>query len=299
MSDIPAYPSFRELEITDKNVFDSALADYPPEISEFTFTNLYCWKDTYQFKVSRFQDVLIVRSDEQKAPVFLPAVGRAADKPGIMLVLQDSGGQFIRVPEDVKRIFEGDTLVRISEDPDNFDYVYAFADLAALQGRKFAGKRNLIKKFKSNCVYEYQAVDGTNLRECAAFEETWCSIKDCDHTPGLAHERRAYEEMLRNFSAFSLHGGVLKVGGRIAAVAIAERLNPQTLVMHILKADPHLAGGYQTMLWEFLNHETENFTYVNLEQDLGVEGLKRSKLSYHPQYMVKKYKITLARLISS
>jgi len=53
------------------------------------------------------------------------------------------------------------------------------------------------------------------------------------------------------------------------------------------------------MLWEFLNHETENFTYVNLEQDLGVEGLKRSKLSYHPQYMVKKYKITLARLISS
>jgi uncharacterized protein len=294
MSAILDYPYFRELELTDKNVFDRALAAYPPEISEFTFTNLYSWKDTYQFKVSRLQDVLLIRSDAQKAPVFFPPVGGAADKPGIMRVLQDSGGHFIRVPEDVKRIFEGDTLVRISEDPDNSDYVYAFADLAALKGRKFDGKRNLIKKFKSTCAYEYQAVDGTNLLECAAFEETWCSIKDCDHTPGLAHERRAYEEMIGNFSAFSLHGGVLKVGSRIVAVAIAERLNPRTLVMHILKADPHLTGGYQTMLWEFLSHETESFTYVNLEQDLGVEGLKKSKLSYYPQYMVKKYKLTLA-----
>jgi hypothetical protein len=294
MSGIAAYPCFRELTITDKAAFDGALAAYPPEISEFTFTNLYCWKESYRFKVSKLRDVLIVRSDEKEPPVYLPPVGGLADKAGILRILQDSGGRFIRVPEGLKRVFEGDTSVNIIEDPDNFDYVYDFADLAALKGRKFDGKRNLIKKFKASCAYEYRVLDGTSVRECAAFEETWCSIKDCEHTAGLAHERLAFEEMIKNFSAFSLLGGVLKVGSEVVAVAIAERLNPQTLVMHILKADPHLAGGYQTMLWEFLNHDLGAFTYVNLEQDLGVEGLKRSKLSYYPRYMVKKYQLTRA-----
>ncbi|MFA6217575.1 MAG: phosphatidylglycerol lysyltransferase domain-containing protein [Candidatus Omnitrophota bacterium] len=294
MSSIPVYPSFRDLEITDKSAFDGALAACPPEISELTFTNLYCWKEAYQFKVSMLQGFLIIRSDAKELPVFFPPVGRIADKAVILRILHDSGGQFNRVPEDVLRLFEGDASIRSIEDPDNFDYVYGFADLTVLKGGKYDGKRNLIKKFKSTCAYEYHALDATYVHECAAFEETWCSLRDCAHSAGLSHERKAFEGMINNFSAFSLKGGVLKVNRQIVAVAIAEKLNPQTLVMHILKADPGVAGGYQTMLWEFLSHESEKFTLVNLEQDLGLEGLKKSKLSYYPQYMVKKYKLQLA-----
>ena len=77
--------------------------------------------------------------------------------------------------------------------------------------------------------------------------------------------------------------------GNICAVALAQRLNPDTLVMHVLKADPNIDGLYQVMLQEFLAHEGADFNYVNLEQDLGIEGLRKSKQSYHPVEMVKKY----------
>ena len=94
---------------------------------------------------------------------------------------------------------------------------------------------------------------------------------------------------MENYSDFELIGGMIKIQGNISAVALAQRLNPDTLVMHVLKADHNVGGLYQVMLQEFLTHEAGSFNYVNLEQDLGIEGLRKSKQSYHPVEMVKKY----------
>ncbi len=77
----------------------------------------------------------------------------------------------------------------------------------------------------------------------------------------------------------------------MVALAIAEQLNLQTLVLHVLKADPNMPGLYQVMLNEFLARKGRPFTYVNMEQDLGVEGLRKAKLSYYPAFMVKKFTI--------
>ena len=136
-------------------------------------------------------------------------------------------------------------------------------------------------------------LDASDISRCLEFEEKWCSIKDCDSVEGLNNERNAIKEMVSNFSEFNLIAGAVEIKNSILALAIAERLNLNTLVMHVLKADPNVPGLYQVMMNEFLEASGGAFEYVNLEQDLGVEGLRRSKESYHPVKMINKYSISL------
>lgn len=118
-------------------------------------------------------------------------------------------------------------------------------------------------------------------------------VKDCDKVEGLNNERQAIREIINNFGSFNLIGAFIKVKGNICAVAIGEKLNSNTLVMHVLKADPFMQGLYQVILNDFLLKDCGNFEYINLEQDLGVEGLRQAKLSYHPARIIEKYTLSL------
>lgn len=293
--DIPAYPEFRQLLREDKAIFDSAFAEYPPRISEFTFTNLYSWREAYQFKVSVWGDLLILRSDSGAFQRFLEPIGAGDKKEAIAMLLRDSRGQGMRIPEETAALFLSDERFRVVEDADNSDYLYAAGDLISLAGAKYDGKRNLIRQFSASHVYTYAAFERATIAECLAFEERWCTIRDCDSVEGLRNERRAIREMADNCSDFRLIAGGITIEGRVSAVAIAEPLNPETLVMHVLKADPSITGLYQTIMHEFLKRNAGAFRYVNLEQDLGIEGLRKSKRSYHPVSMVKKYTLSLQR----
>lgn len=290
---LPAYPSFRPLLREDKEAFDQAFRRDIPSASELTFTNLYCWRQAYAFEVSTFRGHILVRSQGRFFEPVCAAPSACSKRPVIEQVLGDSGTAFVRCPEATQRLFEGDSRFRVSEDPDNADYVYAAQDLITLAGRKYDGKRNLIRRFKKSFAFEYTAFDAGNIRKCLDFEDSWCAVKDCDSIKGLADERQAIREMIGNFAGFGLSGGCIRVGERIVAMALAEPLNAGTLVMHALKADPSMTGLYQTMLNEFLVRHGGAFRYVNLEQDLGVAGLRTAKLSYHPAMMVRKYSIQI------
>lgn len=287
------YPLFRVLKKEDKPLFDEAFSRNPPEISEFTFTNLYTWREIYDIRVCALDGMLILRSDGKGAGRFFPPVGASDPKPVIEKVLEDSGGLFMRVPEDIKSLFDNDKRFSIEPDTDNSDYLFKTQDLILLKGRKYDGKRNFIKKFKSAHKYEYIKLGESNVKECLEFEDRWCSIKDCVGSKGLNDERRAVEKIIENFSSFKLTGGAIRIEKSICAVAVGEKLNAGTFVMHILKADPNITGLYQTIFNEFLSYEARGFKYINLEQDLGLEGLRKFKLSYQPSGMIKKYNLRL------
>ncbi len=284
-----SYPVFGEIKKEDSGLFEEGFKNDPPRISEFTFANLYAWKDAYQLKASLLNDLIILRSESGLFLRFFNPIGKTDKKKAIEKVLNDSGGIFVRIPEETKALFSTDARFKIELDPDNSDYLYRVEDLTLLAGRKYDGKRNLIKKFRSAYVYEYIKMDAGSAGECLKFEETWCTLKDCDSVEGLNNERRAIRTMIENFSDFKLVAGAIKIQNNISAVACAQKLNPDTLVMHVLKADPNINGLYQTMLHEFISKEAQGFTYLNLEQDLGQEGLRKSKESYHPVEMINKY----------
>ncbi len=290
------YPEFRPIGISDKPMFDEALRNFPPRISEFTFTNLYAWRQIYKFGFSVLGGLIVLRSDATDSPRFFNPIGGGDIRSAISKILNDIGGSFIRLPDQTKALFDGDKSFSIAPDPDNADYLFKTADLVKLAGKKYDGKRNLIKKFRSEHNYEYITLNASNAEETFDFEDAWCSIKDCDSVEGLYNEREALREIIANFSNFKLMGGAIKFEGMIRAVAIGERLNSNTMVMHILKADPNITGLYQISMNEFLSAAASGFEFVNLEQDLGVEGLRKSKFSYHPAEMVKKYTLTTMSL---
>jgi len=291
---VPSYPLFEPLKKEHKPLFDNAFENYPPEISEFTFTNLYSWRIAYDFQISMLGDLIILKAASSGARHrFFSPIGQGDIKQAIVEILNDSKGIFIRISETVKDLFDNDTGFIIEGDRNNSDYLYRTIDLISLQGRRYDGKRNLIKRFKGEYGYRFLELNASNISRCLEFEEKWCSIKDCDSVEGLNNERNAIKEMVLNFSEFNLIAGALEIKNAILALAIAERLNLNTLVVHVLKADSNMPGLYQVMMNEFLEKNSGAFEYVNLEQDLGIGGLRKSKESYHPVKMINKYTISL------
>ena len=298
MNPVPNFPHNRPLALEDKTLCHRLFKKYPPLISEFTFTNLFAWRHAYQFALSQLDDFLLVVS--LKNNVFqlfdpLGPLGGKRDVIGKCFALgKERPVKFIRLPQGVIDLFKEETSFRIEEDRDNFDYVYRAEDLIALKGQDFDAKRNFIKRFKEEFVFDYKILTKDNIRDCLFFQEEWCLAKDCQHTEGLTKEKEAMQEILTHFQALDVRGAMIEVNGKVEAVTLGEPLNPETFVIHIEKANGALVGIYQTINQAFCAKEATDFKYVNREQDLGVPGLRKSKESYHPCQMIKKYSLSHA-----
>lgn len=290
------YPDFEPLDSTHKPLFDAAFLAHPPVISEFTFTNLYTWRDAYKFKIAGFAGAVIIVSETKAGRQFFLPAGSGAPRQIIEKVLDDAPAVFARIPENIARACAQRKGIRIEHDPANDDYLYRTDELVNLAGRKYDGKRNFIRRFRAQRAYEYVDLHASHIPQCLAFKEKWCLLRDCDGVESLRNEKKAVREMILNCEEFGLIGGAVRVSGEIVAMAIGERLNPDTLVIHVLKAHADMPGLYQTMLNEFLSRRGGPFAWVNMEQDLGVEGLRKAKLSYHPAHMVRKFIVTRASI---
>lgn len=287
----PQYPTFRPLTPEDKPAFDAVFAINPPQLSEYTFTNLYAWRRAYHFELSQLGAHLLLASDREGQRSFFDPLGPPERREVMARVLSDDpAARFIRLPENTVTQLAGDPRYCISADRDHFDYLYASDDLIRLRGNRYHAKRNLISGFKTaHPGYEYLQLSEATRDECLGFEERWCLERKCDDQTGLGVERVAVREMLNHFTAFGLSGGAIRLAGEMVAAALAERLNSLTLVLHMLKAAPGVNGLYQTCLHDFLEHEAGALPFVNLEQDLGLSGLRQAKLSYHPARLIEKY----------
>ena len=292
---IPSYPGSREPELGDKQLFDSILAEIQPEICEYTFANLYAWRKLYDFSVSMYNDFVVLSAASEGSPrsglsrYFFEPLGKG-DKVGVIRRLAgQKGAEFRFLSEELKKVFEDDKSFAVSLDKENGDYVYNSSDLITLKGKKYDGKRNFIKRFKADNQYAYIPLSGGNAKNCIAFAEEWCKFRDCEGVESLKFESLAIREMLENFSVLGLSGGAIEIGGKVCALGIGEKLKADTFVVHILKAKDGITGLNQTMNNEFLAREAAGFKFVNMEQDLGLEGLRKSKLSYHPVKMINKY----------
>jgi hypothetical protein len=152
-----------------------------------------------------------------------------------------------------------------------------------------------VNQFRRKYRYEYLSLTHDLIDECLEFEDYWCMMKDCGKYPGLEKERCAILEMLNNFDSLSVKGGVIRVGGKIAALTLGEKMMQDMFVIHVEKANPDIQGLYQVINQEFLMREAGDCRFVNREQDMGVTGLRNAKMSYNPVKFIKKYRIGRTR----
>jgi len=293
---IPQFPEFKAIDLSFRDAINTIVSKNPLEASEYTFTNMFAFRDTYNFKISLLKDNLIILKDKEPVSVFCPVGGHNIPEALDLIFdsLKQSGREpyMERVPESfVREHMEGNERYITEEMRDQFDYVYEVDTLIELKGRKYHDKKNKVNTFRNTYDYEYLTMTPALIIECLEFEDYWCEVKECEKYLGLKTERCAVLSMLNNFEALSLKGGAIKINNKIAALTLGEQYLPDTMVIHVEKANPDIPGLYQIINQEFLMHEAGDCTYVNREQDLGIEGLRRAKMSYHPIKFNRKFTV--------
>jgi len=285
----PVFPEFKAVGIEDKPIIAEIIRAHPSAACEINFTNIFIWR---RFESSRYTlirgNLCVLCEPPNEPPYFLQPVG-AADLEATVRDCLEVAPRLSRVPEDfVLRHCGG---LRSKADPDNFDYVYRTGDLIQLRGKKYDGKRNRIRKFEKSHPFRYLRLTSGLMNGCRGLFEDWFKGKS-NGDPAIHAEKEAILEALAGFEVLGLKGGAVEIDGKIVAFSVGEELTPDTAVIHIEIADPELPGLAQLINREFVRNEWSSFEFVNREQDVGIPGLRRAKVSYYPHHLVKKYTVT-------
>jgi hypothetical protein len=296
MDETPRFPRFKPFEPADRPVIHPILGAYRPETSELTFTNLFAWGGPHRHRWCLDGDHLLVGVGDGLCA--LPPVGpppRVEVTRRLLTWLSDEGAARPRIERADRRLvgeLEGDGGFSITPDRDQFDYLYSREDLATLEGNRYHAKRNHINAFEREHPYEFVPLEGRLVVRALELANRWCSVRGCEDDLGLTGEYEAVVAVLSHYDALGLTGRAVLVGGRLAAFAVGEPLNPDTAVVHLEKADPGLRGLYP-LINRLFCERLEGVKFVNREQDLGLVGLRRAKQSYHPLRLVEKYAVRL------
>lgn len=176
---------------------------------------------------------------------------------------------------------------------DHYDYLYYRAALAELKGKNYQPKRNHANRFRKKYDYQYQVLTPAVLPHCLELAEKWCEQHNCEEDKNLQYEQQAMRFAIEHYEALGLTGGALWVDNEIVAFTYGAPVNYDTFCIHIEKANTQFDGAYTVINQEFASRIPEHFTYLNREEDLGIPGLRKAKLSYYPALLLEKCRAVL------
>lgn len=260
---------------------------------EFTFATLYMWRDFSANRLVQAGDSLFFASVDPVLTFSAPVKGdfragierlsRYTREQGLSLRFYGSRHNLV---DELERTFPGRFTVTPSE-PD-FDYLYCTADLAQLPGKAYHSKRNHIAAFSKKYDWQYEPIDDSNLDEVLAMAEEWYRLRrPLDEE--LQAERDNLPDILRHRQRLQVRGGLIRADGRVVAFTCGAPVSPEEFDVQIEKALPDYAEAYTVINREFAARELGDFLYINRENDVGLEGLRRAKRSYHPVRLIEKF----------
>ena len=286
---------FEPISLERMEVYQAKLARTPSAVSDYSFVNIWGWAREYDLEWAFAHDLVWIRQQRPKAALWAP-VGPwdAVDWHAVWPQLP-SGALIIRVPEALADLWQQycTTQLAMEEERGDWDYVYNVEELTQLKGNRFHKKKNLLNQFKRKYNYRFEPFSETMIDQALALQDDWCTWRDCEGTDVLAAENRAIQRTFLSWDRFPfLTGGALLIDDMIGAYTIAEPLDPETVLIHFEKGCPRYKGIYQAINQMFLESLGTRYRFVNREQDLGDEGLRKAKLSYHPISFNKKFRVT-------
>ncbi len=261
---------------------------------EYTFGNLYIWNPVYSSKIARFEDFFISKSIEDKPTYVFPA-GRGELKKAVAAMIADAHecGHPFRLHGVTKanqaaleEIMPGAFDYRPYRD--GFDYIYNTQDLIALSGRKYHGKRNHIAYFQKTFDWRYEPITTANIDECMQMNADWERENLSRNPEGISEELAAIHRAFDHYFELGFTGGLIRADGRVVAYTVGEKATDDTFCTHIEKAFADVRGAYPIINREFAANALRQFAFVNREEDMGEEGLRRAKLSYYPAILLEK-----------
>ena len=291
---------FREIQLSDRAWIEERLKKSDFKSCDYSFVNNYIWRKSNQIKIADYMGFYCVKSVHKNVVVYTYPSGEGDIKALIEELLSDArrnNHKFILrgiLPENKIKIEELFPGKFVFENPrDEADYIYESEKLIYLKGKKLHGKRNHIARFKDNPNWLYEKITDENMEECLKMNDEWCKEYSCVNNDDLNHELCAVKEMFAHYAKLKVVGGLLRVDGKVVAYSVGEPLSSDTFGVHIEKAFPKIQGAYPMINQQFAEHNAKDFKYINREEDMGDEGLRKAKLSYKPDILLEKY---IARL---
>lgn len=268
---------------------------------DLSFANLCSWSFLYHTEYAVADGFLLFRFYLNEKPVYMMPVGKG-DLANVLLLLKEDALRLntelkiLGISPNMRKRMEQilpDTFV-FDTDRDYYDYLYTRMDLATLKGKRFQAKRNHVNRFrKAYPDYIYESLTPELVPECLRLEEIWCRANGCNEREALSAERRSMQYALMHQQELELTGGLLRVNGEIVAFTYGCPINQDTWDVCVEKANTDIEGAYAMINYEYANHIDEKYVYINREEDLGLEGLRKAKLSYQPYCLLEKYSATL------
>ena len=292
---------FKKVKIHDKDWVDPIIKAENTRSADYNFGNIYMWDSTFRQKIAPFGDRLLIKLKYEDCPFFAFPIGSGDIRPAIDFLTEFTAKKgyplaFRGVTEEHKALLEEAYPGRFSfkENRDRFDYIYLAEKLATHSGKKLHAKRNFCNRFEKTRDWEFLKLTSEHLPFCMKMLGEWQS--GFEFPPeGLEDEHSAIIRGFMRYKTLGLKGGVLKADGVIIGFTIGEIVSTDTFNVHFEKAFASVPGAYPMVCREFVRMimaDNPNIKYINREDDLGIPSLRTSKLSYYPEYLLKKYIVT-------
>lgn len=285
---------FKDITLDDYDIINQYYNKIIDMNCEYTAGNTILWALHYHIEYTIKDGFLIFKTKNQK-PSFVFPIGEG-DLKSIFHVLfnycKDNNVPFImhgvnhRQFDLINEIFPNEFSIEYNRD--NADYIYLSEDLANLSGRRYHGKKNHVNKFKRSYNWSYERINKDNISDCILMANEWGIQNNTDKDIAKDAELNVTLNALKYFDKLKFQGGLIRVDEKVVAFTVGEQRNYDCFVIHIEKAFSDIQGAYTMINQQFILDYGKNYKYINREEDLGVEGLRKAKLSYLPVILLEK-----------
>lgn len=286
---------FKKIELEDLKQIRSFLLQSNQKACEFSAGNNILWDFNKELEFAILREQLVYRMiDDVYIGFFIPDMQKDSREliESLRKMAQDESKKMYlgimthEMAQNVESLFPN--TFKISFDRDHSDYLYQVQDMAQLKGKKFHRKKNHLNSFMKNYEFVYEKIEASNIEECRKMKNRWLVEKE-EKTESMLLEAGAVDVALDHYQEFDFLGGLIRIDGVVEAFTFGERLNQDTFLIHVEKASDRFRGLYTAISQQFALYELAEYTFVNREEDMGIEGLRQSKLSFYPIEIYDKY----------
>jgi len=281
--------AFEPLSIEKADEYLGLYSQCSRQSAYYSFGSLWAWRTVFGFSWAFSDGLCWIRTGS--GTLWSP-VGQweTVDWASVLPRHFSCPQEFSYAPDGLVKILTGLFRDRIAarEVRSQWEYLHSVKELIALKGNRFSRKRSHIRQFVKNYPFRYRSLSGEDGDAILEAQRLW--LAERDEPAALLRENEAIGEMVREWRNIpGLLGGMLEVDGKPAAYTIAEAISQDTVMIHFEKALSSFNGAYQAINRMFLQNTASSYTTVNREEDLGDEGMRVAKMSYHPVGFLKKY----------
>lgn len=291
---------FEKMKLNDRNWILPLLSEENDFTTYGCFGSLYLWGISFNQTIAKVENRLLIQYKMQDEPYFAYPSGSGSLRLAISIMKEKAA--ICGRPLIIKDITEEQKSKLEEEFPnyfdftlnqDKFDYFYEAEKLASLSGKKLHGKRNHCNRFElEHKNWHFEDLKVKHFSDCMSIFNYWEEAHKENTAFDLKAERKAIERAFDNFQELGMEGGALFIGEKLVAFTLGEMTYKNSFDVHFEKAIADIDGAYAMINREFVRaliKRHANLKYINREEDLGLDNLRKAKESYYPAFMAKKY----------